>query len=284
MNHDNLYGYVPSLAAGILFIILFAATTIYHGVQLSKARCWYFIPFVIGGIFQIIGYICRVIARNNLSSVPIYALQSVLILLAPPLYAASVYMVLGRTVTYLAAEPLSLVPVRWMTKIFVAGDVFSFFLQSAGGGLMASSKTSTRNLGSNVVIGGLVVQLLFFGFFVVVAAIFHARIARGPTPKAQMDRDATRHLGWRRRNWETVLLGLYMVSALILIRSIFRLVEYKYGFDGYIMTHEAFMYVFDAMLMFFAMVIMNLYHPAEILGDGKGGNLELSEYSEAVRL
>lgn len=151
MNRDNLYGYKPSIAAGVIFIICFAATTAYHIWQLTKARCWYFIPFVIGGIcmsiisspafsvttltnssVQIIGYICRVIAYNNLSSVPIYAMQSVLILLAPPLYAASVYMVLGRLVRYLHAEDLSLVPVKWMTKIFVSGDVFSFLLQAGG--------------------------------------------------------------------------------------------------------------------------------------------------------
>lgn len=53
-------------------------------------------------------------------------------LLAPTLYAASIYMVLGRLVGYLNAESLSLVPVKWMTKIFVAGDVFSFMMQSAG--------------------------------------------------------------------------------------------------------------------------------------------------------
>jgi hypothetical protein len=53
-------------------------------------------------------------------------------LLAPTLYAASIYMVLGRLVAYLNAENLSLVPVKWMTKIFVAGDVLSFMMQSAG--------------------------------------------------------------------------------------------------------------------------------------------------------
>jgi hypothetical protein len=59
-------------------------------------------------------------------------MQSLFILLAPPLYAASIYMILGRTVTYLNAEHLSLVPVKWMTKIFVGGDVFSFLLQCSG--------------------------------------------------------------------------------------------------------------------------------------------------------
>ncbi|KAJ5553700.1 RTA-like protein [Penicillium frequentans] len=273
MNHSNLYGYDPSIAAAAIFVVLFVATTGYHVWQLTKARCWYFIPFVIGGIFQIIGYICRIIAHNDLGSVTIYALQSVMTLLAPTLYAASIYMVLGRLVGYLNAESLSLVPVKWMTKIFVAGDVFSFMMQSAGGGLMASKKTSTRNTGSNVVIGGLVVQLLFFGFFVVVAAVFHVRINKYPTTKSSSERQMTRNMGWKQRNWATVLVALYAVSILILVRSIFRLIEYKYGFDGYIMTHEAFSYIFDALIMFIAMVIMNLYHPAVILGDGKNGRI-----------
>jgi len=80
----------------------------------------------------------------------------------------------------------------------------------------------------------------------------------------------TRGLGWTRRNWVTILLASYVVSALILVRSIYRLIEYKYGYDGYIMTHEWFEYIFDALLMFIAMVVMNVYHPAVILGDGKG--------------
>ncbi|KAJ6109076.1 RTA-like protein [Penicillium sp. IBT 16267x] len=269
MNHGNLYGYDPSIVAAVIFVILFTATTGYHIWQLTEARCWYFIPFVIGGIFQIIGYICRVVAHNDLGSVTIYALQSVMTLLASTLYAASIYMVLGRLVAHLNAENLSLVPVKWMTKIFVAGDILSFLMQSAGGGLMASKETSTRTTGSNVVIGGLVVQLLFFGFFVVVAAIFHVRINKYPTTNSSSERQTTQNLGWKQRNWATVLMALYVVSILILVRSIFRLIEYKYGFDGYIMTHEVFSYIFDALIMFIAMVVMNLYHPAVIFGDGK---------------
>lgn len=55
-----------------------------------------------------------------------------MILLAPPLYAASIYMTLGRLVGYLNAEYLSVVPVRWLTPIFVTGDVIAFLMQAAG--------------------------------------------------------------------------------------------------------------------------------------------------------
>lgn len=55
-----------------------------------------------------------------------------MILLAPPLYAASIYMTLGRLIRYLDAEALSIVPIRWLTLIFVIGDVVAFVMQAAG--------------------------------------------------------------------------------------------------------------------------------------------------------
>ncbi|KAJ5774760.1 hypothetical protein N7457_009656 [Penicillium paradoxum] len=281
MSEDrNIYGYNPSLPAAIIFIVLFSVSSAHHTYQLTKSRCWYFIPFVIGGIFQVIGYICRAASYNNFTGIPLYAMQTCFILLAPPLYAASIYMVLGRTVTYLHAESLSIVPVKWVTKIFVAGDVISFLTQCSGGGLM-SAGSDMHDLGSYVTIAGLVIQLVFFGFFVIVTTIFHFRIERHPTPRSQTDRDNTRGDGWKQRNWLTIMIGLYVVSFLILVRSVFRLVEYEQGYSGYIMTHEVFMYIFDALLMWLAMLVMNLYHPAEILGDGKGGD---EEYTETMQL
>lgn len=67
-----------------------------------------------------------------MDSTILYAIQSLLILLAPTLYAASIYMVLGRIIAFLRGEHLSYIPIEWMTKVFVAGDVLSFILQAAG--------------------------------------------------------------------------------------------------------------------------------------------------------
>jgi hypothetical protein len=47
-----LYHYNPSLAAAVIFIALFALSTVAHGTQLMLKRTWYFIPFVIGGLCQ----------------------------------------------------------------------------------------------------------------------------------------------------------------------------------------------------------------------------------------
>ena len=72
------------------------------------------------------------LAHSDKENVPIYAVQTLMILLAPPLYAASIYMTLGRLIRHLNAERLSLVPVKWLTRIFVTGDVISFLMQASG--------------------------------------------------------------------------------------------------------------------------------------------------------
>ncbi|KAL4940670.1 hypothetical protein BDV06DRAFT_230189 [Aspergillus oleicola] len=269
----KLYRYTPNRAAAGLFVALFL-TTIYHVYQVWRGRAWYFMAFVIGGIFQIIGYVCRILAHNNKESVPIYSIQTILILLAPPLYAASIYMVLGRLIVFLHAERLSVVSVRWMTKIFVIGDVIGFVAQAAGGGIMASGTIEKYELGEDVTVSGLAVQLAFFSVFMVTCGIFHRRIRHSPTHEVTVLSARLREQ--KRRGWETVLVGLYAASVLILVRSIFQIVEYVQGNNGYLISHEVFMYVFDSALMFFTMVVMNACHPSMILvGSQKERDAEL---------
>jgi hypothetical protein len=49
-----------------------------------------------------------------------------------------------------------------------------------------------------------------------------------------------------------------------MVRSIFRLAEYLQGNNGYLLHHEIFLYVFDALLMFITMVVFNIVHPQEV--------------------
>lgn len=68
------------------------------------------------------------------------------------------------------------------------------------------------------------------------------------------------------------MIALYVASVLILVRSVVRVVEYLQGYDGYLMRTEAFIYVFDALLMFVTMLVLQYAHPSEInclLGRGE---------------
>ncbi|KAH8781946.1 RTA1 like protein-domain-containing protein [Hyaloscypha finlandica] len=257
-----LYHYNPSKVAAIVFIALFGITTILHIFQLSRKRTWYFIPFVIGGLFETIGYVGRAISSTqspNWSTGP-YICQSLLLLLAPALFAASIYMVLGRIIVLTDGEAHSPIRVKWLTKVFVAGDVISFLAQSAGGGMLAKATSDSGvKLGQNVITGGLGIQVLFFGLFILVAGIFNYRLRAVPSLRSKQ----------LSVPWQSYLFVLYGASLMIMIRSVFRIVEYVIGQDGYLLDHEVFLYVFDAALMFLTMVLFNVYHPSRIINKGE---------------
>jgi hypothetical protein len=59
-------------------------------------------------------------------------MQSVLLLVAPALFAASIYMELGRIVLMVDGERSLFIRRKWLTKLFVSGDVLSFLMQSSG--------------------------------------------------------------------------------------------------------------------------------------------------------
>lgn len=120
----------------------------------------------------------------------------------------------------------------------------------------------SQSTGNNIIIGGLIVQIIFFGFFMISAIIFQRRITTNPTPESVGDFVP----------WPKHLYALYATSVLILVRSIIRVVEYVEGQDGVLLQNEVFIYVFDATLMFFVMVIFVVVHPSEVnclLGRGR---------------
>ena len=128
------YRYSPSLAAAAIFCVLFALSAIHHTYQLIRARAWFMIPLLIGCIFEVGGYVGRAVSAHQTPNWTLgpYILQSLLLLVAPALLSASVYMTLGYIVLALDGEQYSLIREKWLTKIFVVGDILSFLVQGAG--------------------------------------------------------------------------------------------------------------------------------------------------------
>ncbi|QKX61709.1 uncharacterized protein TRUGW13939_08864 [Talaromyces rugulosus] len=128
------------------------------------------------------------------------------------------------------------------------------------GGMLSNAKSqNTVKLGNCIIVIGLCVQLIFFGFFVVVSVVFHRRINSSPT-----DASLTTSVLWSR-----YLKVLYTVSVLIMVRSIYRVIEYVQGTSGVLQEHEYFLYILDATLMLLCCVIMNIFHPSQIIHGGQ---------------
>lgn len=165
-------------------------------------------------------------------------------------------MVLGRIIRLLHADNISIIKPEWLTKIFVAGDVFPFLVQAAGAGLMAQRTLSSYNTGSNIVIVGLVIQIVIFGFFIVVALVFNLRLKKRPTATAC---DSA-------LQWQKHLHVLYFTSVIILIRNVVRVIEYAQGNSGFIVSHEYMLYIFDAFFIFLVVLTFFVVHPSKLLG------------------
>jgi hypothetical protein len=83
---------------------------------------------------EFVGYAARAASARQAPDFTLtpYIIQSLLLLLGPSFFAASIYMVLGRIIRLTGGERHSMIRPSWLTKIFVIGDVLSFFVQSGG--------------------------------------------------------------------------------------------------------------------------------------------------------
>ncbi|KAH8423962.1 uncharacterized protein LDX57_001718 [Aspergillus melleus] len=85
--------------------------------------------------------------------------------------------------------------------------------------------------------------------FITTAMVFEKRMKRAPTSEVPY----IHHL-----------YPLYAVSWLIMLRSVFRVIEYALGQKGYLLANEWPLFVFDAVPMVCTMVIWGYWHPGTI--------------------
>lgn len=255
-----LWEYVPSLPGAITFAILFLIITILHGWRMYRTKLWFCIPFFIGGVCEVLGYFFRAIAWNATNSLAIYIMQSLFLLLPPVFFAATLYMVYSRLVRAIGGEKCSLVSIRWTTRLFVIGDFITFNIQGNGGGLLANEKLA--NIGNIIVIAGLIAQILLFLAFVICCVVFHKRF-----------RAYLRHSSIPVEiRWEAYLNMLYFTSVSILVRNIFRVVEFIMDKQGYLQQYEWPTFVFDSVLMLLVMAAFYIWYPDNLVLTKTDGN------------
>ena len=241
----------PSLTLCIVALVLFGLSALIQSYQTIKYRQKFFIFFVLGAFFQVVGYTGRIGCVYDLNSIDFYVVQSLFVLLAPIFYAVSIYSLLGKIVQFVGAEDKSPVKPTRITCIFVIGDIVSFIMQSTGGGMMVQGGENAQT-GSEIILIGLIIQLVFFFIFIFLTILFHIRANK------------LKELNESKGNWKMLLKILEVSCMLILIRSVYRVVEYAQGFDGYLITHEVYQYSLDALMMLLVQLLYNCAHPGKV--------------------
>lgn len=298
-----LWDYVPSLPAAVVAVVLFGLLTSGVVWRSVSTRTRFAIPFAIGGLctssrtsspfpstanacfaVEFIGYVARAAAPDKTDNLILFIIQSIFILVAPALFAASIYMVLGRLARSVHGERHLVIAPRWLTRVFVCGDVFSFLVQSSGGGLMAADSFPQKTA-ENIILAGLIIQIVLFGFFVVTAVLFHVRMRRWPSAASASASGVPAGAGASTVPWERILVMLYVASVLIMVRSVFRVIEYVMGKDGYPLQHEWTLYIFDALLMALTMAIFVWWYPGRLTAPPHAWeNVEAGNNDSSLRL
>ncbi|KAH7002933.1 RTA1 like protein-domain-containing protein [Fusarium venenatum] len=252
----DLYPYNPSPSAAYAFVALFGISGIAHFIMMFPYRSAFPIPMIIGCGMEATAYYFRTRSHDNLRQTLPFIIQNLLVLAAPPFLAATIYMSLGRITRALKAQEISLIGLRWITKLFVLVDVACFATQTAGAIMSGSEVLDEAKRGQNIIITGLILQIIAFALFIICTLTLQLRLHSNPPVHC---------LAGLVTHYRRYFIALYLTSGLFLIRNAVRIVEYKQGGDGPLLSTEAFLYIFDCCFMLAIIIIILILHPGRLI-------------------
>ena len=170
-------------------------------------------------------------------------MQVLLLMGAPPFIAATMYMTLTRVVSAVRGEQ----SLKWVTGIYVLIDVIAWLSQIVGSGLQATNDNHIIEIGTKIVLGGLIFQLVALAAFLVIAFKMKWKL------RSENAGHVRRAVAWYFR-------GLYVATIALWVRSLVRAIEFAQPVDGPIISNEWFIYVFDALPMLMILVLLLLPH------------------------
>lgn len=260
----SLWFYAPNKGAPVVFAFLFAVSCGIHVYQCIRYKCWKvsgILPWA--ALIFVAGYGLREYGAFHYSDLNVFIASLVMLYAAPPLYELSNYFILSRILYYVPYHsPIH--PGRVLTTFGALSSVVEA-LNGNGAAYMANSflPESKRATGRALLKAALILQLAILACFILLASIYHRKCRRANLmPK----------------NLSAVLTTLYISSALIGVRTLYRTVEYfttaninyndpnlKPGSLSPVLRYEWFFWVFEACLMVTNSFLLNARHPLRFL-------------------
>ncbi|OTA65917.1 hypothetical protein K449DRAFT_297963, partial [Hypoxylon sp. EC38] len=251
----SIWVYAPNKGAPVFFAVAFLTTGAVHAWQATHYKSWKLTGFyaLCGALFAA-GFIVRELGAFDYTNLIYYIVSSCLVYFSPPIYELCNYYILGR-ILYFVPYYSPIHPGRVLTT-FAA---ISLVVETLNGiGVSYESNRSLpegiQNMGQSLLKASLILQLVVVTLFVTLAAAFQMKCRRNGINHVKVNQ---------------ALLTLYISSAIILIRCIYRTVEF-FGFTSIdisspdlspIIRYEWFFYVFEATLMLCNSVLLNIRHP-----------------------
>ena len=209
---------------------------------------------LVGTYAEVVGYGARIKGHWDPGNFPVFLIMDVCIILAPIAFAAANYVIFGRLLRLVSANipdrRFSFLPINRITTIFVTSDIISFLVQAAGAGLLLSRDSNgnpnlkMQKTGDDILIGGLCINLISFCFFSTVIIFFNISIRHVSSEKTKIMVPQDRKYGFY-----PLLIAIYCSVFLIIVRSIYRIIEFQGGYNTPVSNNEVLFYIFDAAAM-----------------------------------
>ncbi|GKZ30966.1 hypothetical protein AbraIFM66950_010791 [Aspergillus brasiliensis] len=294
---DSILLYVPSLAAAVLFCVLYGLTLILHGVQAFLYKKRYAWVIIMGASWELIAFIFRALLTQQQNNSNYDTVYTIMFLLAPLWINAFLYMTLGRLIYFFTPDQqLAGITARRYGRLFVWLDIFAFLVQLAGAAITTETgvPTSTIMLGVHIYMGGIGLQELFVLIFTGLTIHLHRKLthlerAGMLSPAGVVGTNMNMNMNMaipmsriKPMPWRWLFYVMYISLGMITVRIIFRLCQYAQGTDptNPVLTHEAYEYVLDAVPMFVALAGLNVVHPGRVL---QGPESEFPRVSRAEK-
>ncbi|RAR10665.1 sphingoid long-chain base transporter RSB1 [Stemphylium lycopersici] len=256
--------YQPSFSINLAFAVLFGVSLIVFLVQGIAGKRWlgFTIAMAVGCALEVIGYIGRLMAHNDMFSEDAFLIQIICLTIGPAFLAAGIYLCLSRIVTTIGPEHSRIKPLSY-PRIFIPCDFISLVLQAAGGGMASVATHQNRNpkKGNRIMIAGLAFQVATLLAFILLAMDFAWRIHRGHTRLGQVVPGPQRGSPGRSWTFKAFLVALTLSTLCIFTRCVFRVAELSQGWDGHLANTQKYFVGLEGTVIVASVLLLNLFHP-----------------------
>ncbi|KAI0080948.1 RTA1-domain-containing protein [Panus rudis PR-1116 ss-1] len=256
----NILKYIPNNAlttAGLVCYLVVAVAQTYLTIRYGAK---YMLYMAVAAYIYAAGLALRYALHSNPDSLAFGITQNILTVLAPCGFIAADYVVLGRLSRWLKADAhLWIRPTR-IAVFFVVSDLFTLNIQGTGAGFYTSDHPERVKMGQDIVLAGLILQLISFLFFTFIYVRLLYRVHRYE-PHIWFKHSGQSFL----RDWRSLAYALCFSSVGVLIRSFYRVIELAQGSQGHIATTEGYFYALDALPLFLATAVFIPFWPGQYI-------------------
>lgn len=233
---------------------------------------------IVACVMEVIGYIFRLLSsRQDPYMIGYFVAQYFCITCAPVFVSACIYIDLTEILFWSDGHGFKLVqiPPKTILWTFIAADIFCTALQITGSALIGhkASQREDPTQVNYILISGLAVQALAFLIFLLILAKVIITIFSADDGKKII------------RGKGIAIAALSCSGLLVILRTIFRLIESAQGVYGYLSSHEAFFGSLEYAPIVVAVTILSLWHPGRIFRgridegvEGTDTNLQTCDY------